>query len=66
MRCKERQYFDGTLSASRAKYPKSWILKANTSSTVSVTLDMEAIKEVEHFTYLGSVVNIHGEPEVYV
>ena len=38
---------------------KSKILKVNSSSrpTASVTLGMEAIEEIDHFTYLGSVVD---------
>ena len=38
---------------------KSKILKVNSTSTVSVTLGVEAI-EVDHFTYLGSVVDTQG------
>ena len=34
------------------------ILNVNSTSTVSVTLGDE---EVQHFTYLGSIVDIHGE-----
>ena len=29
----------------------------------SITLSVEAIEEVEHFTYLGSVVDTHGGTE---
>ena len=45
---------------------KSKILKVNSSSTVSVTLGMEAIEEVDHFTYLGSVVDTQGGTEADV
>ena len=45
---------------------KSKILKVNSTSTVSVTLGMEAIKEVDLFTYLGSVVDIQGGTEADV
>ena len=36
---------------------KSKIVKVNSTSTVSVTLGVDAIEEVDHFTYLGSVVD---------
>ena len=44
---------------------KSKILKVNSTSTVSVTLGVEAI-EVDHFTYLGSVVDTQGGTEADV
>ena len=40
--------------------------KVNSTSTVSVTLGEEAIEEVEHFTYLGSIVGTHGGTELDV
>ena len=45
---------------------KSKILKVNSTSTVSVTLGVEAIEEVDHFTYLGSVVDTQGGTEADV
>ena len=36
---------------------KCKILKVNSTSTVSVTLGVEKIEEVDHFTYLGNVVD---------
>ena len=45
---------------------KSKILKVNSTSTVPYKLGVEAIEEVEHFTYLGSVVDIQGETEADV
>ena len=42
---------------------KSKILKVNSTSTASVTLGVEAIEEVEHFTYLDSEVDTHGGTE---
>ena len=35
-------------------------MKCNSNSTVSVKLGVEAIEEVEHLTYLGSVVDTQG------
>ena len=35
----------------------------NSTSTVSVTFGVEAIEEVDHFTYLGSVVDTQGDTE---
>ena len=45
---------------------KSKILKVNSTSTVSVTLGQEAVEEVEHFTYLESVVDTHSRTEADV
>ena len=45
---------------------KSKILKVNSTSTVSVTLGVEAIEEMDHFTYLGSVADTHGGTEANV
>ena len=45
---------------------KSKILKVNSTSTVSVTLDLEAIEEVDRFAYLGSVVGTQGGIEADV
>ena len=36
------------------------IIKVNSTSTASVTFREEAIEEVEHFTYLDSVVDTQG------
>ena len=38
----------------------------NSTKTTSVTLGVEAIEEVEHFTYLGSVINAQGGTEADV
>ena len=42
---------------------KSKILKVISISTASVTLGMEAIEEVEHFTHLGSIIDTQGGTE---
>ena len=42
---------------------KSKILKVNSTITTSVTLDVKAIEEVNHFTYQGSVVGTQGGTE---
>ena len=61
------KYCGGTLNTSWAEYPrKNKILKVNSSSTASVTLEDEAIEEVEHFTYFGSVVDTQGWTEADV
>ena len=39
---------------------KSKILKVISTSPASVTLGVEAIEEVNHFTYLGTVVDTQG------
>ena len=41
-------------------------LKLNSTSTVSVMPGKEAIEEVEHFKYMGSVVDTHGVIEANV
>ena len=38
----------------------------NSTSAVSVTLGVEAIEEVDHFTYLGSVFDTQGGTEADV
>ena len=53
----------GTYSGLNIQGGRSKILKVNSASTVLVTLGEEAIEEVEHFTYLGSVVDTQGETE---
>ena len=55
-------YFYLTSCTSQAYLAAFWckILK------VSVTLGVKAIEEVDHFTYLGSVVDTQGEPEADV
>ena len=45
---------------------KNKILKVNSISTASVTLGVEVIEEVEHFTCLGSVVDTQGGTEADV
>ena len=45
---------------------KSEVVKVNSTSAVSVTLGVEAIEEVEHFTYLGSVLDTQGGIEADV
>ena len=45
---------------------KKKILKVNSTSTVSATLGVEAIEDVDHFTYLGSVVDKQGGTEADV
>ena len=45
---------------------KSKILKVNSTGTVSVTLGVEGIEEVDHFTYLGSVVDTQCGTEAVV
>ena len=39
---------------------KTQVMKMNTPSTDSVTLDGNSIEEVEAFTYLGSIIDRHG------
>ena len=45
---------------------KSKILKLNSTRTASVPLGVEAMEEVDHFTYLGSVVDTQGRTEADV
>ena len=45
---------------------KNKILKVNSTSTVSITLGVEAIEGVDHFTYLSSVVETQGGTEADV
>ncbi|VDP57255.1 unnamed protein product [Schistosoma curassoni] len=45
---------------------KSKILKYNTENTNPVTLDGEALKDVEYFTYLGSIIDKQGGPHADV
>ena len=59
------KYCAGTLSTSRAEYPKRKE-KVHSTSTASVTLHMEAIEEVDHFTYLGSVIDAQSGTEADV
>jgi hypothetical protein len=42
---------------------KGKALKVNTASTTSIKLDVEALEEVESFTYLGSIVDKQGETD---
>ena len=45
---------------------KTKILKINTDKQIPVTLDDEALEEVEAFTYLGSVIDKQGGTEADV
>jgi hypothetical protein len=45
---------------------KSKVLKANATSTAPVTLEGEALEEVDSFTYLGSIIDRQGGTEADV
>ncbi|VDO78196.1 unnamed protein product [Schistosoma margrebowiei] len=45
---------------------KSKIPKYNTESTNPITLDGEALKDVEYSTYLGSIIDKQGGPQADV
>ena len=56
------EYCAGTLNPSRLNIHrwKSKILKVHSTSTVSIILGLEAIENIYHFTYLGSVIDTQG------
>ncbi|VDP56197.1 unnamed protein product [Schistosoma curassoni] len=45
---------------------KSKILRYNTACTNPITLDGEDLEDAKSFTYLGSIMDEHGESDAYV
>ena len=65
-RCKNDEYCGRKQSSFVTEYPQRKEQDPRSElnySTVSVTLGVDAIEEVEHFTHLGSFADIQGETE---